>query len=74
MQKYDPKSGEPVIPDAVHRAIDRYVGATHRDEILFDVAEALRGYAERGDRAGFEAYADDVIVSLSTDRDGLDLF
>jgi hypothetical protein len=74
MQKHNSDSGEPVIPDAVRNAIEKYVSAGHRDEVVFDVGEALRGFSERGDRAGFKAYANEVIVSLSTDRDGLDLF
>jgi hypothetical protein len=62
------------VPEKLRRAIGRYVRAEHRDEFLRDVATTLHSFSERGEQASYEAYVQDVIVSLSADRDSLDLF
>ena len=71
-EKDDPEHS--IIPEKLRSAVDRYVRVGHREEFMFDVAETLRRFSERGEQASFEAYVQDVIVSLSTDRDGIDLF
>lgn len=70
--KDDPEHS--IIPEKLRSAVERYVRAGQSEEFMFDVAETLRRFTERRDGASFEAYVQDVIVSLSTDRDGIDLF